>query len=297
MAVFFDRAAMTVSGTPGTGVITLASAYYKHQTFAAAGVTNGVTVAYAIEDGAAWEVGHGTYSSSGPTLTRTTIFFSSNANAAINASSSAIVYSTFLAEDIPGGATLAVSAGGTGATSLTGLIKGNGTSAFTAASQGTDYSRLSIATDVSAASQTSIDFTGIPTGVKRIMVIFNGISLSGTSNVDVRIGSGSIDATSYVSSFVFAGNATASGGNISTTGFYLHMGNAAANLVSGTMTLVNTSGNVWVESCSAALHGAGFGGAGGGTKTISGTLDRIRITTLNGTDTFDAGSVNITYEY
>lgn len=86
-----NRALMTVSGTPGTGPITLGSAAIGYQTFASGGVANADTVPYLIEDGVAWEVGVGTYSSTGPTLTRTTVLASSNSGAAISVTSSALV--------------------------------------------------------------------------------------------------------------------------------------------------------------------------------------------------------------
>jgi hypothetical protein len=89
---------MSVSGTPGTGTITLGSAVSGYQTFAAAGVVNGEVVSYSILDGTNWEVGRGTYTASGATLTRGPLF-SNNNNAAINVSSSAVVWIAPLAED------------------------------------------------------------------------------------------------------------------------------------------------------------------------------------------------------
>jgi len=93
---------MTVSGTPGTGTITLGSAVSMFQTFAAAGVLNGQLVSYIIEDGINWEIGQGTYGSSGTTLARTTISASSASGAAISATSSATVYLDALAADVQG---------------------------------------------------------------------------------------------------------------------------------------------------------------------------------------------------
>lgn len=86
-----NRVQVTVSAAPGTGTISLGSAISGFQTFAGAGVANGDTVPYLIEDGVAWELGVGTYSSTGPTLARTTIIASSNSGSAINVSANALV--------------------------------------------------------------------------------------------------------------------------------------------------------------------------------------------------------------
>lgn len=109
-----NRAKMTTA-TTGTGTITLGSAVDGYQTFAAAGVTDAAVVPYAIEDGTAWEIGTGTYTASGTTLSRT-VTESSNAGAAISLSGNAVVFVTARAEDLAtgGGApTLATSSGAT----------------------------------------------------------------------------------------------------------------------------------------------------------------------------------------
>jgi hypothetical protein len=154
---------------------------------------------------------------------------------------------------------------------------------------------LQSATSQASTSGTSIDFTSIPSWVKRITVMFNGVSTNGTSIVLVQIGdSGGIETTGYVSTgsgMLNASNYTASS---STAGYYI-ASVLAANIISGHMILTKIDGNTWISShtlkaaTNIVLYGAG-------DKTLSDTLTQVRITTVNGTDTFDAGSINILYE-
>ena len=96
-----NRARMTVSGTPGTGDVTLSAATGGFQSFSAAGLSDGDTFPYTIEDGSAWELGVGTYHSSGTTFTRTTLR-SSSTGSALSLTSAAVVYCGPHAQDIPG---------------------------------------------------------------------------------------------------------------------------------------------------------------------------------------------------
>jgi hypothetical protein len=155
---------------------------------------------------------------------------------------------------------------------------------------------LALATAQNTTSGTEIDFTGIPSWAKRITVMLNGVSTTGTSLVLVRLGdSGGIEATGYASSSanVFGANSC----NIATSGAgFVLDGSAAGHIRSGHVVITNVSGNTWVASHSIGITENGGGQFGGGSKTLSDSLDRIRITTVNGADTFDAGSVNIMYE-
>lgn len=154
---------------------------------------------------------------------------------------------------------------------------------------------LTLSTAQASTSGTSIDFTGIPSWVKRITVMFQGMSTNGTSIVMVQVGSGSITASGYAGSGAYMGTSTA-GINIS-AGIPIGGTPAAVDVRSGLMILTLIGSNTWVASCSGGQHGANFSFTSGGTTpALSGTLDRVRITTLNGTDTFDAGSINIMYE-
>lgn len=97
-------AAMTTA-TSGTGTITLGSAVSGYNTFANAGVVTGETVTYSIKDGTAREVGTGVYTASGTTLTRATVYSSTDGGNKINLSGSAEVYLTAAAENIIDSAT------------------------------------------------------------------------------------------------------------------------------------------------------------------------------------------------
>jgi hypothetical protein len=156
---------------------------------------------------------------------------------------------------------------------------------------------LTLATSVATTSGTSIDFTGIPSWVKRITVMFNGVSSSGSSQHIIRLGTSSgITTTGYTS---YTGTVTAVGFSsaASAVGFLVHNG-AAADVKSGQMSITLFSGTSWVEShCGGHTNGSSnYAFVGGGSVALADTLTQIRLTTVNGTDTFDAGSVNIIYE-
>jgi hypothetical protein len=147
-------------------------------------------------------------------------------------------------------------------------------------------------TAVASTSGTSIDFTGIPSWVKRITVMFNGVSTNGTSIYRVRIGSGSISTSGYTGSVSNGGS-----NNAISAGFDLSVNAAvAANAYISQIVISNITGNTWVASWIFASTAGSLGSYGVGSIALSGSLDQVRITTVNGTDTFDAGSINILYE-
>jgi hypothetical protein len=148
-------------------------------------------------------------------------------------------------------------------------------------------------TSVASTSGTSIDFTSIPSWVKRITVMFNGVSLSGTDRILVQIGSGSIATTGYTSTGIRVTSANATAATSSTAGMII-LQELASDILSGSMVLTNITGNTWISNHTAkkATSNSVFGG---GDVTLGGVIDRLRITTT-GTNTFDAGSINILYE-
>jgi|688.fasta_scaffold04770_46 hypothetical protein len=147
------------------------------------------------------------------------------------------------------------------------------------------------------STNTFLDFESIPSWVKRITVMFNGVSTNGSSAVQIQIGAGSFTTSGYI------GYATRFGvtpNNVYTAmsaGFVTSDNQASTTTRFGVFYLVNVSSNNWNLSGShtnSATNGDTC--LVNGTLSLSGTLDRIRITTVNGTDTFDAGTVNILYE-
>ena len=147
-----------------------------------------------------------------------------------------------------------------------------------------------LATAVASTSGTSIDFTGLPAWVKRITVMLSGVSLSGTSNFVIQIGAGSVTTSGYVSTC----NNGAGTNTSNTSGFLITVSAGAADGAYGIAMLSTLGSNIWTQS--GLISGGGALRSSSGGLTLGGTLDRVRITTVNGTDTFDAGTINILYE-
>jgi hypothetical protein len=181
-------------------------------------------------------------------------------------------------------------------TSGTIELQSNGTTKLTVSSSGVNIGQMNggaitSGTAVASTSGTSIDFTSIPSWVKRITVIFNGVSTSSTSNYLIQIGSGSVTTSGYNSTAYTTGNT----GLDSTAGFLISAVNTAAALTNGHSVITLTGTSTYIQSSVVSAYTL-RGMVGGGTVTLGGVLDRVRITTVNGTDTFDAGTINILYE-
>jgi len=156
--------------------------------------------------------------------------------------------------------------------------------------------QMTLATAVASTSGTSIDFTGIPSWVKRITVMLNGVSTSGTSVPLIQLGdAGGIENTGYLGSSSVINNVVATSNG--TAGYLLGAANWAATVVAhGSITISLRGANTWIASGSIGDSAAANTYITNGSKSLSDTLDRLRITTVNGTDTFDAGTINILYE-
>ena len=186
--------------------------------------------------------------------------------------------------------TLPVANGGTGVTTSTGSganVLGTSPSISGAVMTTMASSVITSGTSQASTSGTSIDFTGIPSWVKRVTVMFNGVSTNGTSYFLIQIGSGSVTTSGYTS---------ACSTITSTAGFVQVDSITAANVFYGYSPILLFSGTTYISNAAIQRYGATDGISAGVSPALSGALDRVRITTVNGTDTFDAGSINILYE-
>lgn len=144
------------------------------------------------------------------------------------------------------------------------------------------------------ASGSSVDFTDIPSWVKRVTVMLSGVSTSGSSELLVQLGTSSgVTTSGYTSA---SSTQTGSTTDNSTAGFIITAALAASASTSGLITiclvdLINT----WV-STGLVRRASSSLASSAGTVSLAAVLDRVRVTTVNGTDTFDAGIINIMYE-
>ncbi len=191
--------------------------------------------------------------------------------------------------------TLPVANGGTGLTALgsaSQVLRTN--SGATALEFATLTSGFTLGTPVATTSGTSIDFTGIPSGTKLIILSFQNCSTNGSDHIRIQLGdSGGVETSGYD-----CGLAEVGGGGYNTSGItdglpiYLGLSSRFFT-VTITITLINSSTNLY-NLCS-VYYGNNYGmGFSSGYKTLSATLDRVRLTGTAG-GTFDSGSANIMY--
>ena len=171
---------------------------------------------------------------------------------------------------------------------VTGAITGSGLS--------TTLYPLVQSTNQATTSGSNIDFTAIPSWVKRITIMFNGVSMSNTNNVQVQLGTGSTTYTTsgYANNFSILGSSSVTTSS-ATSGFVFMQLSLIAGVYSGQVVISNVTGNTWVES---GLVGETSGSrivSSVGSIALGAALTAVRITSVS-TDTFDAGSINILYE-
>lgn len=148
-------------------------------------------------------------------------------------------------------------------------------------------------------SGTSVDFDNIPSWVKRITIMFDGVSTSGTSDVIIQLGTSSGFTTSgYSGSAYTVVGGSSPGATGYSSGFLIRLGGAASATATreGFVTLMKIGENKWVGSVNIGLSNTVYAANGAGSLDLGAVLTQVRVTTVNGTDTFDAGSVNIMYE-
>ena len=191
----------------------------------------------------------------------------------------------------------------TNATTVQGIAAPTSTGNTLFTTDGTNWSstaKIVQGTSVASTSGTSIDFTSIPSWVKRITFMLNGVSTSGTSPIQIRLGtSGGFVTSGYSSNAGYITATNAAGGiALFTTGFYVVQFDTAAATLGAALTISSFGGNVWTYSGTGTRVGVATTAlfVSAAPFSLGGTLTQIRLTTVNGTDTFDAGSVNILYE-
>lgn len=172
------------------------------------------------------------------------------------------------------------------------------TMASTTTSLTPNHNKIVLSTSQASTSGTAITFSSIPAGVRRITIILSGVSTSGTSNLMVQIGdAGGVEATGYLGAATTIASATPATANF-TTGFGVQATTAAATISHGTIVLdlMSASAFTWSAHSIVGHSNATNISMGAGVKSLTAELDRVVITTVGGADTFDAGSINISYE-
>jgi hypothetical protein len=159
-------------------------------------------------------------------------------------------------------------------------------------------SRVRLVRDTAQAGSaiTAVDFTGIPTWARKITVMLSGVSTSGTDSVIVQLGSSTVTATGYLGATSANSSATASVALSTGFRFSFNTADAAAAVRHGQLSISNITDNTWVADGVAALSDSAVTSTVAGTIALAGVLTRVRVTTVGGTDTFDAGTINISYE-
>ena len=204
------------------------------------------------------------------------------------------------------GGITAIANGGTGATTaalaLAALLPSQGGNAGKAlvtsgsAATWTTVNAITSETSVASTSGTTVDFISIPSTVKRITIMLSGVSTNGTSTPQIQLGAGSVVTTGYNSCGTACAGTIVAATTNSTTGLIIGAGGGAGDVRHGSAVLTLIGSNVWTISGTLGYSGDSVACFFGGSVALSGTLDRVRITTVNGTDTFDAGLINILYE-
>jgi hypothetical protein len=157
---------------------------------------------------------------------------------------------------------------------------------------GAVYNGIQSSTIQNSTSGTAITFSSIPSWVKRITVMLNGVSTNGSSNILIQVGAGSVATSGYNSTSLYSSGASVNTVS-STAGFNLNSISATQTL-SGIVVISTLGSNIWVANGQVKKNTTEVSFTAGDI-TLGGTLDRVVVTSVT-PDTFDAGSINILYE-
>jgi len=289
MALVIANRVQETTTTTGTGTVTLAGSASGFQSFAVVGNTN--TTYYTITSGTDWEVGIGTYSTTGPTLARTTILSSSNANAAITLAGTSIVFSSYPAEKVisDGYGLLPVANGGTGQSSYTNgqLLVGNTTGNTLTKTTLTAGTNVTITNGSGAITINAADqFVGTVTSVGGTGTV-NGITLTGTVTTSGSLTLGGtlsgVSLTTQVTGTLPVANGGTGATTLTANGVLYGSGTSAI-----AATAVGTTGQVLVGNTGSAptwstLSGIGVTSFSAGTTGLTPSSATTGVVTLAGT--------------
>jgi hypothetical protein len=157
---------------------------------------------------------------------------------------------------------------------------------------------ITLGTSVSPTTSTSIEFTGLPSWVKRIIVSYQALKSNGTANFWIQLSTGgSYVTTGYAGSLMYTAGASGSSATGQTSAITIFH-DTATNIRTGmmTLTLMNAATNTWMANGFCGDTNTGYCMFTASSISLAGVADKIRFTTSNGTDQFTAGSINIQYE-
>lgn len=287
----------TAMGSLGTTTTVLHGNAAGAPTFGAVSLTADVSGILPTANGG---TGIAYFTAAGPTVARVYTF--PDAAATILTTNAAVTVAQG-GTGIASATAYAVLCGGTTATGALQSIASVGTAGQVLTSNGAGLlptmqaavGATTLGTEVASTSGTSIDFTGIPAGVKRITIMLVSVSTNGTTDLLIQLGdAGGFEVTGYLG---VSGTGAGGTNTAFTAGIGIVTLGSAATVLNGSLTLSleNSTAFTW------AAHGV-FGqsntnqfSATSGTKSLSAELTQVRITTVNGTDAFDAGVINISY--